>query len=336
MVKMRFVGRIALYGAAAVALASCDAARDPVSVERPMAAARPGPLCQLGCQPPVDSEADAPGIRLEGIDPGYCSSGTDTDLDGLNNFCEKQLSFAFRPLLAHWSGDDVRREPYWAARQPAPGMVVIAYLLSYYNDLGAASHSGCWNSYGWLGLPPFFQDVAYLCNGHNGDSEWIILTLTYNGSTQHWVLNSAMISAHEHVHYAWGYELGYADLEYPDREGGYPRVYVSQKKHANYFTRSACNNGGPVVPILSAEINTDDCGLVDSEVRLEWSNWFNIGSNSSRLIDCVQSRSPGYEYYGSGRQECLWSSVDFRGWVPDGVGGGHAGRYGDILRSYLF
>jgi len=327
------VMKVIALAAAGILLSSCEAARNPVSLESPSAKVQP--MCQLGCQGDGDPNFWAPGIYLEGIDPGYCAAGSDTDGDGLDNFCEKMLSWAFRPELRYWDQDDVRREPYWAARSLSPDTVRIIYLLSYYIDLGAANSTSCWNSWGWLGLLGY--DVAKWCNGHNGDSEAVVLDVSYDHQTQHWVLRYASVSAHEHYHYASPNQWGVAALTYPEHDGGYPAVYVSQKKHANYYAVSACNNGGPYVRIIGGEIYTDDCSAVNTAARLEWSNGWNVGSSanppSTWLVNCVESRNPAYEYYGQGKQECYWDAVPFRGWVPDQIGGGQAGGY-DLRLAY--
>jgi hypothetical protein len=131
-----------------------------------------------------------------------------------------------------------------------------------------------------------------------------------------------------------------ADLTSPEDDGGYPAIYVSQKKHANYFSESDCNGGGPYLDLIGGEISTDDCSEVNATARLEWSNWWNIGSSAnppgSRLVNCVESRNPAYEYYGQGRQECFWSAMPFRGWVPDQVGGTEAGGYDQRLAYWGF
>jgi hypothetical protein len=71
----------------------------------------------------------------------------------------------------------------------------------------------------------------------------------------------------------------------------------------------------------------DNCDQGDTAARVEFSAFWNIGSTAVPFIDCVTSRNPNYEYYASGRPECYWSPVSFRGWVPLTVGGGSADPY---------
>src|SRR3972149_6604325 len=130
-----------------------------------------------------------------------------------------------------------------------PVKTFLSYLFSYYRDEGSNA---------WLcNLPPPFWHPS--CEGHNGDSEAIFLEVYYNFGTRHWVLDNARYSQHGsyptyvRVPSSATYPT---QLEYPGRLGGYPRAYVSQGKHANYPTTSACNSGGA--------FNTDTCVSVDT------------------------------------------------------------------------
>lgn len=279
------------------------------------------PLCQVGCVE-TDPFPTAPGVFLgSGVTPDVCVAGgqSDADQDGLGDFCEKNLAFAFAPELYYWSFDNVRREPYWVARPLVESeQVLIGYLLSYYRDEGSSA---------WACGPG--QIVAPSCNGHNGDSEAIFLTVYYNWSTQHWVLDHANYSQHgDYPTYAKG-PKGYPQmLYYPDHAGSYPRAYVSQGKHANYASQRECNNGGT--------LDTDTCTEVNTAARVEFSTFWNLGSRTSPRLDCVASRNPDYEYYGSGREECYWTYRNFRGWIPETVGGAEASAYSGFLQAFGF
>ncbi len=268
----------------------------------------------------IDPAPTAAGIFIgHAFTPDFCSSGTDLDQDGLSDLCEERLSWAFAPELYYWGYDDIRREAYWAARPSGVDNVVIAYLPSYYRDHGSNTYV--------CSLPPPLHHPS--CDGHNGDSEMMLLTVYYKYETEHWILGEAAYSAHGSYNmYSRGNKAYPSVLEYPGRKGGYPRAWVSMGKHANYATRAQCNGGGFV--------GTDDCTANNSAVRLEWSAYWNVGSSNHPIINCVVSRVPSYEYYGSGRQECFWTGSEFSGWIPDNVGGDRADPYGPQLRAAGF
>jgi len=291
--------------ASALVVASCREATAPPSID-----ASVSPLCQLGCVE-EDPNPNAPGIFLgSGATPTACFDGeqNDQDYDGLGDYCEKMLSWGFAPELRYSIiYDDTRGEPYWVARPDSAAHVVIGYLFAYYRDLGTVEY-GC--------SPP-----AGLPGCHDGDSESVWLTLYYNPETSHWLLHQALYS----VHTGWievtasrpdQYALY---VEYPAKLGGYPRVWIAEGKHANYFTQSDCDNGG--------FLETDDCDSDSKSKRFPWSAYWNIGSQNAPLIDCVASRDSSYEYYGGGRTECFWMDKRFRGWVPDSIGGGDSSSY---------
>jgi len=244
----------------------------------------------------------------------------DADEDGLSDFCENQLAYAFRPELRYSTVyDDTRGEPYWAARPDSAGHVVIGYLFSYYRDLGSLQY----------GCSPPGNDLKKDLGCHNGDSESVWLTVYFNSSTSHWLLHRTAYSAHDDWNDTSATSPGTYPLhvEYPGRLGGYPRVWIAEQKHANYFTQSDCTGAHkeplPPLVVLTWDVCTDD---VDS-ARFAFSDAWNIGSEVHPLINGVTSRDPSYEYYGGGRVECYWTDKPFRGWVPDTVGGGDAASY---------
>lgn len=303
-------------------------------------------MCQLGCVDP-DPEPDGAGIFLgEAITAQYClgSGGTDLDGDGLRDFCEKLLSQAFAPELRYSIDDDIRGEPYWAARKVNNNTVRIAYLFSYYQDFGAINPTACRaevTSFIWVffGVPAVFGlDPDEVCNPHNGDSEYVVFDVYYEGESGHWVLGDAWYARHNWVRHF--YRTGGAapdELTYPANYGGYPVVWVARRKHASYESQSACDEGGPLIAGIITPPE-DACDGTYLSKRLPWSNYWNLGSTAHHLngLDCVQSRDPTYEYSGQGRQECYWSVQSFRGWVPNSIGGGQAGKYGEILMPHGF
>lgn len=309
------------------ALACTPLPTDQESLDRvPSTASEVAPSCFPGCGDD-DPAPTAPGIFLTSLytsttcGPNNPKGIGDTDRDGLSNMCEEKLAFEFRPELYFYQFDEVGREPHFAVRPLVPSTeeVRIAYMLSYYRDAGSTA---------WVcGLPGAHSS----CHGHNGDSELIVLDVYYNEATRHWVLSRAYLSQHgELVPYTRGSGTHPTMLEYPVRQGGYPRVYVSQGKHANYPTRSACNNGG--------FFDTDTCVQVDKKERVRADFYLNIGSRAAHKAsqDCMPSSNPDYQYYGSGRTECYWTSKAFRGWIPPWIGGASSGPYTTPLAAMGF
>lgn len=314
--RSAFVNLLSLLTAAAL-LGCSDNLTNPT--DTPKAPPNLSATCQLGCVD-QDPNPSAPGYFLGNeITADYCTdteSFGDADEDGLVDYCEKTLAAKVAPEM-YWAYtyDDVRREPYWAAR-PSTGKVRIGYLFSYYRDLGSDA-AGC--------VPPFHP----LCDSHNGDSEAVFLEVYYNGSTHHWVLGSAWYSQHgSYPNFDKGTSAYPTALTYPTKAGGYPRTWVAENKHANYPSQSSCNSGGL--------FGTDTCVHNNTATRVDASGVWNIGSASDPFYDCVASRDPSYEYFGLGRTECFWTQKDFRGWVPDSIGGGQAGPYSVVLANQGF
>lgn len=254
------------------------------------------------------------------ITPGKCSGEfiNDIDYDGFSDDCEEWLAVAFSPQLYYYSYDLVGREPHWVAR-PVGARVRLGYLLSYYRDEGSSA---------WVCGPGTILPGTSSCNGHNGDSEFIILDVSYNSTTMHWVLNTAFLSQHgSAVSYDRGTNAYPTQFYYPQRLGGYPRVWVSEGKHANYSSRSECNAGG--------FLNVDTCVDNNTSAQVESAYFLNIGSRigHTNAQDCMTSSNPNYIYYGSGRVECYWTEKRFRGWIPTTVGGADSDPYSPILAS---
>lgn len=262
-----------------------------------------------------DPSPGSPGIFLcAEMTIDYCTNGqsSDTDADGLADYCEDQLSYAFRPQLRYTEFyDDIRGEPYWVARHDSAGHVIVGYLFAMYRDLGSVQY-GC--------TPPAKLRDEWGC--HNGDSESAWLTLRYDPVTQHWVLYQAVYSAHKSWNVSAIEPAGYAGVAYPAATGGYPLVWVSENKHANYFSEAGCNYAN-----FTLGLSWDWCANNVDNVRLEWNAAWNIGSETHPYLNAVSSRDASYEYYGQGGVECFWTPIDFRGWVPSSIGGGQAGSY---------
>ena len=317
MIISRLFLRTLATACAAAIVAGCTTERltDAGSSHRAIVASTNAELCGSGAE--VDPHPEAPGIFLcSALTANYCFNGanSDQDQDGLADYCEKQISFAFRPELRYsTSQDDIRGEPYWVARQDSAGHVIVGYLQSYYRDFGSVQ---------WGCTVPAKWNKKYGC--HNGDSESIWLVIGYNAATSHWVLQTAYYSAHdEFIESAYDAPGGYAAVQYPEPAGGgYPRAWVAEKKHANYFSQAGCNFGN-----FQWGVAWDWCADDDASMRLAWSNDWNIGSESHPFVNSVASRDPSYEYYGGGRTECYWTEKSFRGWVPDAIGGFEVSSY---------
>ena len=329
---------------AVLTLVGFACADEPTEPRAPELRARIEPDCMEGCADP-DPAPTYPGYFLgTGVTPYKCTQGghNDLDNDGFSDFCENWIGTAFAPQLYYWNGDYVDREPRWALRSLTPGgdKVRIAYLFSYYRDEGPVI---------WCPLG------GEICNGHNGDSEMIVVDLRYVGGVkQHWVTDSAFFMQHEWMGYVkrlpgdiyptdiyvatlvwdggsfvienipWDPPL---EATYPDRPGGYLRVFVSQGKHASFFHAEECRH---------AAHGYDRCESLNSLARLavDWNN--NLGSGWSPFTDCVGAASPAHPYYGSEREECYWQEVPFRGWFPESIGGGQAGAYAAKLAAWGF
>lgn len=160
----------------------------------------------------------------------------------------------------------------------------------------------------------------------------------YNLSTSHWLLHEAKISNHTSnltatrngsEEYSTQYDDdGGGPLEWVDKEGGPLTIWVAEGKHANNFSQSQCGGNGFA--------GSDTCANNLFRVRENILPLYNLGSRSTSLIDCVETRNTNHPHYGTGRQECFWTPVNFRGWYDVTVGGGQGGLYTDKLAEYGF
>jgi hypothetical protein len=99
-------------------------------------------------------------------------------------------------------------------------------------------------------------------------------------------------------------------LEYPDKYGGYPRVWVSQGKHANYLSRHHCDAHG-------APGDTCNGNSLSAETRLRSSDYYNLGSIQHHLLNCVNGGALVSIYPEAYSQECFWEpNTRFEGWQP--------------------
>jgi len=293
-------------------------------------AANPG-MCGPG-EPDEESDPSpsSPGYYMgTTITQAKCISATgagisDGDHDGLSDFCEDFLAQRFRPALVVSPYDcNVGMEPYWAAKAfPAKGIVRIIYLFSYYQDCGPLqsrtlcslqrlagtffSLNGLLPSYSIGPLPISSTD---LCASHQGDPEFITVDLKYSTASQHWLVSSAFFSSHwgaggDHSRRASG-----SQLEYPEKVGGYVRVWVAEGKHANYPKRSVCQDDGGIA---------DTCESNYPVIRIRHAVQYNIGSARYNFINaktCVKGGALVAHYPENYGTECFWQPGNtFQGW----------------------
>jgi len=184
-----------------------------------------------------DPHPSSPGVWLgTGVTPGACAANagpTDLDGDGFKDSCEFSLARSFAPLLQFSASEPCAKgAPAWSVRSSSPGVVRIAYMMGYYIDCGfgivIAGNT-------WKG-------------GHAGDSEIVTLRVRHNAATGHWEFTEMWTSAH----YGEGGLLrglidqsrlsGPSSVNFPVKPLAFPKVWVAEKKHANYPSSGLCNN----------------------------------------------------------------------------------------------
>lgn len=291
---------------------------------QPLLKALPTPDCYEGCWE-VDPDTTAPGYFIPGAPyqyDGCTETDYDADFDGLDDYCEVALANLFRPALSFYQYDQVGQEPRYAAEKLPWGGVRIIYLLGYYYDVGNVTgfRSSCelivsspiWWLFGgaveWI-----FNIDMETCRGHIGDSEWVAFDLRFDATSKHWVLDQAVLSAHDAPGtYTSGNGAYPAAFTYPDSPGGYPLIWVADGKHANYPTQSSCNSGGT--------LGSDNCWNGRTVERLSFppGGSGNIGSWAVPFVDCVGTLNPNHPATlstgGETRQECYFTGTSFRGW----------------------
>ena len=295
---------------------------------------------------PTDPNPAAPGYWMGStVTPATCISAygigiADADQDDMDDHCEALLALQFRPAMRFSTYDcDTGMEPYFAAKAfPNEGNVVrIAYLFSYYEDCGLpdppphdaedgliTGQDVCGltvNAGQFFGLNGVLFSVSDdgLCNGHAGDSEFLIEDLRYDPTSSHWYLARGYFSAHwpGNLLGSWSSDVTTSQIEYPDKYAGYPRVWVGVGKHSNYPTRHACNVG--------AILQADSCSSnPDVDTRIRSAAVYNVGSQWANMINqgsCVTGGRLVQTYpwlYGT---ECFWvPGRNFLGWNKNGWG----------------
>lgn len=211
-------------------------------------------------------------------------------------------------------------EARWGAQGP---VVRIAYLPAYYWDCGVPHDfiSNCL-------LSPIFAPGS--CDAHTGDSEFMLVDVSYAASSAHWVTQQVFLSAHcgasgdDDCRWWNPASLAWVD----GRKYGAPVVWVSEGKHANYYSQSKCNSGGA--------LNMDTCEFNTASHRFPvvYSQQ-NVGSRNTPLRDCA---GPfwGSQETSSQVIECMWNTTTlsrFNGWQSSMVGPPPT-LYGDHLSVY--
>lgn len=291
--------------------------------------------------PTTDPAPQAPGIWIGanvGLSRCYDPRGTtivDVDGDRVDDWCEQWIAYTFRPMLRTNMYDcDLRGEPAWGVKYfPETGIIRVGYFLSYYQDCGNDYALGC------------TVDPTNECHGHEGDSEFIVMDLRYDSTTDHYLLDRAFLSAHfdfggsffEQFVNSSSTNNPYNALEYPTggKYRGYPRIWVSRGKHGNYPTRDACDGGGAG--------GTDTCDENFAEARMDFIWNRNIGSPSHHMLNCTPAK-PEMRYFRPGT-ECYWDGYNpsqsppperfFGWWWQDGANpySGGSTPYGEFIRS---
>jgi hypothetical protein len=202
------------------------------------------------------------------------------------------------------------RESYWAAA-PLGGMIAVIYLLDYHMDWG--------NSFNC----PVYPVPAWVCDGHFGDSEFVVAYVSYNEDTEHWTLEALFTSAH-YLKEWWIFTFdssaytSWESIAFPSKSRWYPRVFVARSKHGNFISQAACNAGC---------WGTDDCTDNSDNGRIEVDYYRNVGSGSHPLIESASSVDP-YVYGGT---EYFWIDSPFCGWDEDSAENGRLGCAGPNL-----
>lgn len=326
----------------ALALAGCG--RD-APITAPVPSAVPAPKV-AGLE---DLQPYAPGLFVNYSEAtcGDIDQGNDVDHDGTVDLCERALASAFAPGLWFQSDCIIDGEAWddpigrrlggdygYAVQRADDGVMRIAYLPAYYADCGAPA--GYESVYGMFGV------------GHSGDSEMIVLKVTFDAASNHWQTTSVFLSAHCGERAERGFLDNFLYCDYHGASNfawvdaqprGAPIVWVSNRKHANYYSESKCDRA-----------NIDECRADYFRRFPIYNAGQNIGSAdhpqpwrygqvNGPTADCQapllpSQRLPLIEPNGPNNSECWWSELEsarFRGWLQDADG---STAYGKHLRKY--
>jgi hypothetical protein len=237
-------------------------------------------VVSLGLAALAGTSAHAEGLDVIPYDDDCWGTGSDADLDGLNDDCEYQLAYWFMPIFWFDSGESgYGRRPYYAVKNHsfAARTVQIFYMNTYYDDTGVTT-------------------------GHDGDPEFQIFEVHYSGGR--WYVDWVYMSAHRKSSCDSSAWYGHDALEYDtssdprNRYRGWPTLYVAEDKHATYNNLYNCDVGCWY---------QDYCSRYAAQYLDPWS-WLsgrNVGSTLIQLINRVVY---------NGKTEHLLDDVDFTGW----------------------
>jgi hypothetical protein len=278
--------------------------------------------------------AEAPAGLAVGGSEAECAAESprvvDRDLDGVADGCEHALAEAFAPELrvdareCGWDGSVGQGRLggeylYAVQRTPGGAGMRIAYMPAYYRDCG------------WR--PAVCRVTRWLCRGHPGDSELVVVDVAFDPGTRRWAAERVFLSAHCHGRSdgrcRW---FGGAELErfaWADgRTRGAPVVWVAHGKHGGYPTAAACAGG---------HWGYDGCGGNRAARRFPVASLRqNAGSRArpfphGRGADCIGADEAGWESAAAkaGTRECFWDErARFRGWqAAEGEGATGYARY---------
>jgi hypothetical protein len=286
-----------------------------------------GTLAVSACAAPrlVPRESATPPLVL----PEPCADGSpDRDGDGLPDACEARLATYFAPVLMFSATRCVAPAPlrgdavpggYFHAAQPVRDAIRLLYLPAYYRDCG------------WSGAKCLLSD----CVPHAGDSELIAIDVVPDGRDS-WRVLRIFLSAHcfgrIRSDCRWYEENELGAFAWVDEPGSAPIIWVSDGRHANYPSRSACGRG---------HLWLDTCDADARAVRFPVSAARNIGSRSMPLQ--IEGQPPGCVtgafvepddplVVAARALECFWDAgVRFGGWQSSGRGSTAYGRYLELM-----
>jgi hypothetical protein len=334
---MKRLAKIGLCAAVSAFVVACRADR----IMTPAVAASPLIVDPCSTDPYADGcvTYSPPPPAPQGLNIGYSwndcrlvTAATDLDKDGVNDGCERAMAAAFAPELVintfecnfDRALDRMGGEYLYAVQlviEDTGPRYRIVYMPGWYRDCG---------------------DPATGFGGHGGDSEYIIVDVTYRSldvsRPYTWQTLQVFLSAHCG---AWnGVDCQWWNAGYWERDGrwvnnveyGAPVVWVSNSKHANYYSKGKCFTGS---------YGADDCLNNARTTRYPIAYaWQNVGSNAVPYAfelapnDYAANGIPAHS--GSpmtvpGLREHFWKTADadFRGWR------GYDGStpYGKILRD---